>query len=39
VTAQRARIVAIVLLRLGFTIRDVAELLRAHERAVVALLA
>ena len=37
--ADHARIVAIYMLRIGLTVRDVAELLGAHERAVVALLA
>jgi hypothetical protein len=36
--AARARIIARYLLGIGFTVRDVAELLRAHPRAIVALL-
>jgi hypothetical protein len=38
VNANAARTVAVTLLALGLTVRDVAELLRAHPRAVVALL-
>jgi len=34
----QARAVALYLLALGLTVRDVAELLRAHEQAVAALL-
>jgi hypothetical protein len=36
--AAQARVIARYLLALGFTVRDVAEALRAHERAVAALL-
>jgi hypothetical protein len=39
VNAEHARAIAIYLVGVGFTIRDVAELLRAHPRAVKALLA
>jgi hypothetical protein len=38
-SAAHARIIALYMLGLGLTVRDVAELLRAHPRAVVALLA
>jgi hypothetical protein len=37
-SAHHARFVALALLALGLTVRDVAELLRAHPRAVAALL-
>jgi hypothetical protein len=38
-TGEAARTVALCLLALGLTIRDVAELLQAHPRALAALLA
>ena len=37
--AAQARVIALYMLRIGFTVRDVAELLRAHPRAFVVLLA
>ena len=36
---QQARVIAFALIRAGLTVRDVAELLGAHPRAVAALLA
>ena len=36
---HQARTITLALLALGLTVRDVAELLRAHPRAVAALLA
>ena len=39
VNAKSARAIAIYLVGIGFTIRDVAEVLSAHERAVAALIA
>ena len=39
VHAYHARLLALSMLALGFTIRDMAELLRAHPEAVAALLA
>jgi len=36
--AAQARVIALYMLRIGLSLRDVAELLRAHQRAVTALL-